>query len=328
MTTALVAALVLCCLGSLGTGFFAGVETGAYRFNRTRHRVHLAAGEPRARLVERLTVDMASFVTVCLIGTNLATSLVSFSATLAFEGLDLVAPEVLATLLIGPVLFVLGEVAPKELYRRHADRLVYASAPLLRLAAGAFAPATALLAGVNRLLRGFGLQSDESGSRLEAQERLRQEIAAGHQEGTLTSYQATLAGNIFGLSAIRVRQVMIPLPEVAALEAAAALEDARAQVTAGAFTRYPVYRHRRERVTGVVSAWDLLFEERPGLTIRNYVEPIHEVGPDEPIPEALLRLRQRRAKIAVVVAAEGRRAVGIVTLKDLVEEITGELKDL
>ena len=90
-----------------------------------------------------------------------------------------------------------------------------------------------------------------------------------------------------------------------------------------AFTR----QRSREQVIGAVSIYDLLFEERPGLTLRNWVEPVVHVSPQEKVAEALVRLRRERANLAVVTDAGGR-ALGIVTLKDLVEEITGELRDL
>ena len=77
---------------------------------------------------------------------------------------------------------------------------------------------------------------------------------------------------------------------------------------------------------GVVDLYDLLLEERPGLTIRNYIKAPIFVSPYEKVAGALVRLRRARVSLAVVTKDD--EALGIVTIKDLVEEITGELQDL
>lgn len=318
--------VILVLVGMLFSGFFSGAETGAYLFNRTRLRLALAEGSRRAHMVRDLTGDLTGLVVVCLIGTNLSNNLVSYSATLAFEELKLTAPELIATLTVGPILFLLGELAPKELFRRHPDRLLYGSAPGIRLAAALFRPLTWALGGVTWLLDRIGLKAEEGRGPSGGEARLRQAIAAGHDMGTLTAYQTTLARNIFSLRTRTVRHAMVPLAEVDCLEAATDLEEARSFVRNRGRARFPVYCHKRERVIGVVNLFDLLFEERPGLTIRNYIQPAEVVAPEERVAEALVRLRRGRTNLAVVTANE--RALGIITLKDLVEEITGELNDL
>lgn len=317
-------AVVLCLVGVLASGLFSGAETGAYQFNRTRHRLALADGNSRANLVQLLTSDLTAFVVVCLVGTNLANGLVSFSATLAFTHWDIGSPELISTLTVAPLLFIFGELAPKELFRRHADRLVYTCAPLLRLSSLLFWPLTRALGLVTWVLRGLGLNADEDHDQRE--ERLRQAIAAGTEGGTLTEYQATLARNIFSLRSRRVMHAMIPMDRVDSLEASTDLEAGRRRATSKARGHYPVYRHKVEKVVGVVDLYDLLFEERPGLTIRNYVKDPLFVSPYEKVAEALVRLRQARVNLAIV--TNGGEALGIITIKDLVEEITGELQDL
>lgn len=319
-----VLAALLILVGTLFSGLFSGAETGAYQFNRTRHRLALAAGDRKATLLQAMTSDLTAFVVVCLVGTNLANSLVSYSATLAFTHFEFATPEVISTLTIAPLLFIFGELAPKELFRRHADRLVYATAPLLRLSAILFWPFSKALSLVSLLLRVFGLRPDEEHG--QSEERLRHAIAAGAEGGTLTAYQATIARNIFSLRTRRVLHAMIPLARVDALEASMELEAARAEVRSTGRGRYPVYRNEPDQLVGIVNFYDLVFEERPGLTIRNYVQEPLFISPYEKVAEALVRMRRARAKIAIV--AQDGKALGLITLKDLIEEITGELRDL
>lgn len=318
-------AALIVSVGIFFSAVFSGAETGAYQYNRTRMRLALAAGSRPARLLHHLTSDLTAFVVVCLIGTNLANNLVSFASTLAVQQLGFGAPELIATLCVAPVLFILGELAPKELFRRQPTRFLYVVAPLLALAAVLFRPLGWALSGVTALLRLLGLRGDE-GASLQAEERVRQAIAAGAEGGTLTAYQTTLARNIFSLRARTVRTAMTPLARVDALEVSSELDRAREVARQSGRRRLPVYKVQEDAVVGVLDVYELLFAERPGLTIRNYVEPALEVGPNEKVAEALVRLRRARQNLAVVV--ERGKALGVITLKDLVEEITGELADL
>ena len=319
-------ALALLLVSMLASLVFSGSETGAYCLNRARQRLRVAEGHGRALLVDRLTRDMTRYVAVLLIGNNIANSTTSITATLVCEQLRLPHPELVATALLVPLVFVSCELVPKELFRRHADSLTYRVAPFIAVCAWLFAPAAWLLRGVHYLLAALGLETEESGGRLQAQERVRAAITASREDGAVTAYQATMAQNVFALHARTVRQVMVPLAKVVGLEAGAGLEEARERVRLAGRTRLPVHRDRSDNVVGLLSSWDLLFEERPGLTIRNYIEPAFALPPGEKVATALLRMRQARAKMAIV--REGERALGLVTLKDLVEEITGELRDL
>lgn len=318
-------AVVCVLIGVLASALFSGAETGAYQFNRTRLRLALSEGAAQARLVHHLTGDLTAFVVVCLIGTNLANNVVSFGSTLVAGQLGFGAPELVATLAVAPFLFVLGELGPKELFRRQPDRFLYGLAPVLALAAFLFRPFVWALSLLTWLLQRIGLRTDDD-AKLRAEDRLRLVIAAGAEGGALTEYQETLAHNIFSLRARTVRHTMIPLAKVDAIEASAEIDEARAFARRCGRRRLPVFRHERAQVIGVVNLFELVFEERPGLTIRNYIQPPVEIDAHERVPEALLRLRRARTTLAIVV--ERGQAVGVVTLKDLVEEITGELQDL
>jgi putative hemolysin len=319
-------AVALVCVGIFFSAVFSGAETGAYQFNRTRLQLALAEGSAPARLLQHLTGDLTAFVVVCLIGTNLANNLVSFASTLAIQELGWSAPELIATLAIAPLLFLLGELAPKELFRRQPDRFLYLVAPFMALATFVFMPLAWCLSGVTALLAVLGLRGDGGGD-LRGEERLRQAIAAGREGGTLTAYQTTLARNIFSLRSRTVSHAMTVLSDVDMLEITGDLEEARTYARHSGRRRLPVFEHKRSEVVGVIDLYELLFEERPGLTVRNYVEPALEISPQEKVAEALVRLRRARTPLAVVVDRSGA-ALGVITLKDLVEEITGELADL
>jgi CBS domain containing-hemolysin-like protein len=88
-----------------------------------------------------------------------------------------------------------------------------------------------------------------------------------------------------------------------------------------------VYRGKPEEAIGIVLLYDIFLEGEQAATVEGFVRPVPRLRPGDRVEDALLRLRMARESLAVVTGPDGK-AVGIVTLKDLCEEITGELDDL
>ena len=89
------------------------------------------------------------------------------------------------------------------------------------------------------------------------------------------------------------------------------------------FSRLPVYRDTPRRIVGIVNVYHVLTdeEEKP---ITDYVQEATFLQASETVPAALLKMQQARQVIAIVTDPAGN-CVGLFTIKDLVEEIVGEL---
>jgi CBS domain containing-hemolysin-like protein len=160
-----------------------------------------------------------------------------------------------------------------------------------------------------------------------AAEELRLTIQASTEEGVLTNFQATLARNILSLRHRKVSAAMVPLAKSKGLEAGTPLPRARELAAKLDVARIVVYRGRPDEAIGAASVYDIFLEPDDSKTLEALVRPVPRISPHDRVEDALLRLRLAREKLAIV-APPGERAVGIVTLKDLCEEITGELDDL
>jgi putative hemolysin len=314
-------------LGLLLLAFASGVETGAYALNRARLRLGVAEGNRRAQLLAKLAADLPSLLAAVVVSRTAAHALVSFAATLLFARVLADHAEFAAALTVAPLAFVLGELAPKELSRRHADGLMAAAAPTLAIFEIVLAPITAALSLVRRGLREIGLAEKKEDERALAAEELRLTIQASTEEGVLTAFQASLARNILTLRHRLVSAAMVPLSRVKAVEAATPLPRAREIAAECGCSRLLVFRERLEDAIGAVSVYDLFLETQETKTIDALVRPAPRISPADRVEDALLRLRLAREKLAIV-ARPGEKTLGIVTLKDLCEEITGELDDL
>ena len=320
-------------LAVLASGFFSGNETGAYRLNRVRLHLAEQKGRPEAKLLVRMLSDMRGQICVMLIGTNLSVYVATLLATRLWQSaaaLDAgpLYGETMATLTLTPLLFVFAELVPKDIFNTHADRLVYRSARLLWLANVVFRSLAlvAVLKGVSSLWTALTRGRRQSDP-FPARARLRSILRDSAAEGVVTPYQNELVEKIMNLRSVSVRQAMIPAAKVACLRQGASNAEFRELVGSCPYSRLPVLQTGGHQVTGIVRVNDILqqvaFDEQ--LDLDRFVRETLEMSPSMTVTQAIFAMQKSRAAMAIVRNPRGQY-IGILTLKDLVEEIVGELE--
>ena len=325
---------ILCAVFVALSGLYSGAETGLYCLNRLRLRVAAHGGDRRAKLLQRLLGDQPGQLFTMLIGTNVTDYLASACLTLLFlkwltlrhgiheaEG----QAELYTTLILTPAVFIFGEVVPKNLFQRYSDRLMLVVARPLAMSywvtkwtgllrAQRWISDIVLRKVAKRAATDYALHP-----RVDMYHMLR-EGAAG---GALTATQAVILERIAALQGMQVGTVMVPISAVVTLRADLTLSEARRIVTTTTHSWMPVYRDDRQRLIGVVHFLDTL-TGMPELIVEDYLWPAIEVNYQTSVTETLSMLQRTRRRMAFVVDANGR-CLGIATVKDLVEEIVGEL---
>jgi putative hemolysin len=329
-------------LGVLLSALASGVETGLYRLNRIRLRLRADSGDRRARTLQNLLGDLRGQIIVCLVGANLgdylATAMLTSLVATAGWVETSAGVELVTTPIAAMILFVFGNVVPKSVFVAEADHWMYPLARPLKAAyvvlrrTGVLPVLSGLSNLVLRVLRRGEAARREPLGRTTAdpfhpRERLRAILREGAAEGVISGYQHELVGKVLGLREQLVHAVMIPISRVAGAAVDIDRERFMAELRRHSFSRLPVWEGRKENVVGIVHIMDVLAAgEGPldlgALMTRDFLT----VPPDMTVPQALLKLRKARAAIAVVRDDKGR-AVGVITVKDLVEEVVGELAE-
>ena len=316
MNTATSALLVV--LFVLASGLFSGSETGFYILSH--RRVRAGSAEPRG-LVHRLLQDEVGLLVTLLIANNL------INQATTYAGADLLRPlaipggarELVLALLLTPLLFFFGELLPKDLFRRRPRALLAASAPVLYGARILLFPLAALLRAVTRVLqRSAGLDETEL-ARVRGREEAVLDLLR-ERGGDRDRHVETLARNVLGLRSLRVDRVMIPWKRVKTLAAASSPTEAYGRVAECPFSRLPVTGPAGE-VRGYVHQTEVL-AAGPGDLLA-HLRPMISLEPAMPLDRALARLRSSGQRAALV--GDASAPLGLVTVKDLVEEISGEL---
>jgi putative hemolysin len=315
----IIAVIVVCVL--MG-GLFSGAEIGFYSVNRLRLRSRVEAKSRRAVVLRKLVDRPDTTMMTTLIGTNLMVYAASALATGLFSGLR--NPELIATLVMTPVIFVFSEMIPKDVFHRRADSFMYYLAGPIDALRLLVWPLTTVLRGLVWLVTG-GKSAEQSGAAF-SRAALAEWIAEGRREGVLTDYQQALSANVMGLMQKEVSSAMIPIGEAAVLSAGLAGGDLRDAVRQARHSRLPVVTGPEMSIVGVLHTLDYILAEKSSPPLGELVRPAIEVGHHDGITAVLVALQRARGQMAVVVD-DGGRPAGIVTVKDLVEEIVGELQD-
>ncbi len=316
-----VGVVVLAAVGLFLSAFFSGSETGFYRATRLRLVLDARSGDVVARLLLWLMNNPSLFVATTLVGNNSANYLASLAIVLGAQAVfpgPGQAAELLAPIVLAPVLFVYGELLPKHLFLNAPNRLLRLSGPLFLVFVVVFFPVAALLWLFNYVLaRFFGEAPQEVRLKL-ARRELRRILEEGHAVGILHPSQRGLAQGIFAVANVPVWRYVAPITS---------LPRARADMSKDEVLRL-ANRYRLATVP-VESA------ERPGELIGYYrvvdlaLSPSPEPGPLLPlmdIPDtishlsALMRMRSGGHELAKVVAVEGE-CLGVVTAERLTDSL-------
>ena len=308
------------------TAFFSAAEMAFLGANRIRLR-HLAEGGHRVagRYLEAFSKP-GRLLSAAKMGVPAAHIVASTVATWALLPSVGPAAALIVTLGLTPVMLVIGEVIPKAIAQQWATGLILRLFRPLTWAAWLLAPltwtATKIVDGVLALVG----RSREHVRHFVSREELKLVLQMEPQESDVTTMEAEMIDKIFSLGETAVREVMVPLVDVAALRETATPEEAIALIRERGYSRVPLFRDRIDNMVGLVTAMDLLRRGAEVENLKAIMRPPSFVPETRPIDDLLREMQKARIQLAVVVDEYGG-SVGIVTVEDILEQIVGEIRD-
>jgi CBS domain containing-hemolysin-like protein len=203
------------------------------------------------------------------------------------------------------VVFLVGDLAPRQLGRRRPKTIAYRSAPLLTMAARLGAWASDLIPAAP------ADQADEE--------------APAEDEGS--EQERELIDSVLEFSETVVREVMTPRPDMVTVPVTASVDELIALTTDEGYSRIPVTSNGD--VVGMVMVKDLLPMLNEGnrpASMAEVMRPV-EFVPETKLASALLGEMQANRLQQVIVVDEYGDVAGLVTVEDLIEELVGEIAD-
>jgi len=313
-------------LAVLVTALLSAAEMAFIAANRVRLR-HLAeTGDATAARYLEAFRHPERMLSTAMMGVTIAHIAASSFATWALIPIAGGWTAFVVTITLVPVMLVFGEVIPKTAARERATALIRRLFAVLELATMILAPVTwGARALVGAALRAVGLRSATT-RQFVSREELKLLLQLEPTEADVTSTEAEMIDKIFELGDTAVREIMVPLVDVAALPEDATPDDAIRLIQERGFSRIPVYADRELNMVGVVTAMDLLRRGAEASDLKSLMRPATYAPETKRIDELLTEMQKGRVQLGIVVDEYGG-AVGIVTIEDIVEQIVGEIQD-
>ncbi|MGP1272852.1 MAG: CNNM domain-containing protein [Phycisphaerales bacterium] len=319
--------IALAVFGTIDSALWSGLETGSYVVSRLGLETRL--GDPKhgasARRLKRELDHPQRALATLLVMNNLSNYLGALALAALLNTTDLPgwAIALINVAVLTPVLFIFAETLPKEVFRTRADRLMYIFVPVLTFCRTVLT-FCGIVPVILLIMRGVGAALGSKPLEANPRDRLAGLIEEAAGVGVLSDEQAKLLDRAAAFRDTTVGDEMTPWARVRRVREGVSIADARRIVADGQYARLPV-TDATGRVRGVVRTIDVLDPAGPGLGSLTgpLILPVPEVEPGAGLITAMRVLRAAGSPIAVV--SSGGRPVGLITLKDLVEPLTGEL---
>lgn len=323
---------------------FACAEIAVISFNDRKLAKLAAEGDKRALRLARLTSQPARFLATIQVAITLSGFLGSAFAAENFSGvlvdwvlsLGLSIPVetldslavVLITILLSYFTLVFGELVPKQLAMRKAEALALGMSGLISGISRIFAPLVSFLTlSTNAVLRLLGVDTGAQSEEVSEEEILMM-VDAGSEKGTIDNEERDFIQNVFAFDNLTVEEIITHRTDVTLLYLKDGAERWEKIIGGTRFTYYPVCGETPDKILGVLNTkvYFRLQDKSMESILRDAVFPAYFV-PETITADLLLRnMRRQKAQFAVVMDEYGGMS-GIITIKDLLERLVGELED-
>lgn len=316
----MIVGLVLLVIGVCLSAFFSGSETGFYRASRVRVVIAGLDGDRISQYLLRLINNPTLFVATTLIGNNVANYLTSLAIVLLTKtATTSSAAEMLAPILMSPLLFVYGELLPKNLFYQAPNFLLRLAAPFFLLFTVVFSPVAAILWGMGRLLERLLGQSPEKVRLTLARKEVQQVLEDGMEAGILHPTQRHLGQSFFLVASKSVSEFCTPTVRVQSIKLQATREEALRFARQKRVADIPVFDKTRNNLVGYVRTVDLLVVKET-KSLSEVMREFKEVKAKELFGETIMQMQAERETIRKVVSPRGK-TVGLLSMDQLTDPL-------
>ena len=159
-------------------------------------------------------------------------------------------------------------------------------------------------------------------------ESTRGEVRSLGKKAGLSYSERVMLDNVIGFSSIEVAEAMVPRTDIVAIPETITLKKCISVFRRAAHSRLPVYKGTLDEIIGMVHVKDILayWHAEKTFIIQNVIRKVIISTPSTPISDLFQEMRNTKVHLSIVVDEHGGTD-GLITIEDLLEEITGEIED-
>ena len=308
--------------------FFSASETSFIAANPFALQYREREGSKRAALVRRMRARTNEFLATILIGNtlvNVAASAIATSICITLipnQSHAVLAATVSTTLII----LIFAETTPKTFAAQNpvktALRLGYPVRGLMIV----LYPLVKALSFVTGLLIPSSRRRDAYAAVQLNEEETRIALHAGARG--LSGLRRRIVSGALEIGSRPVKEIMVPRPEIRAIEIDSKRDDVLKTIRASGYSRYPVFRGRLDSIEGIIHGKDVIgyLIDNKEFAVKDILRKAFFVPEFASLEKVLLQMQEKAVHMALVVDEFGN-VDGLVTLEDIIEEIVGEIND-
>ena len=307
-------------------GFFSGSEIAMVNADKVKLNALAGKGHKGSRMVLEEFRSPEMLLGTTLVGTNIATIVLTTVGTLLAIRLVGDSGEWVAFLVFTPLFLVLGEIVPKSVYQHRSTEIAPKAIYLLRGFRVLFFPLVVVFSRLSRFAaRVFGGGVLEQNVYM-TREWIRSVAEMAERTSTVDAFDQGRIRRVIRFGDTTVGEAMIPIAEVTAINQTKSSRRAVAMVRNRGYNRLPVYHRNISNIIGVatITTWDMMDASLLEQPLEDLTKPALYVSPRQTIDQLLPLLRKRDDHMAVVVDEFGS-AIGMITMEDIIEEVVGEI---
>ena len=317
--------VILVAVFLLLSAFFSGSEAALLSIQRIRLHQRVTSGSNSARRVAKLIESPEKLLPPILLGNNLAnTGAAAVGTAIAIGVFDTERTGILvATITVTVLLLIFGETIPKTISAAHAERVAFTVSIPVLVIQWLLKPVSILLEGLSKIAtRPFGASRRDVVTASE----IKVMAALATQVGTVEWNAADMIRRVLNFGARRAREVMTPRAEVISVHERTSFGEFLKVYARYPHTRFPVLGNDDE-VQGYTWVKDLLRAQAagyltPDVPVSRVMRSPLYVAETKLVQELFDEMRADGKQLSIVIDEFGGLA-GIVTLKQLMEEIVG-----
>ena len=153
------------------------------------------------------------------------------------------------------------------------------------------------------------------------------------EKGTIEASEAVMINNIFEFGDKAAKDIMTDRSNIVAVDVSQKLEDAIELMLDSSNSRFPVYSENIDHIVGIINIKDAINANRDKAnrkksidSIENLIREAKFIPETRKVDSLFSTMRAARLQMVIVIDEYGQTA-GIVAMRDILEEIVGDIDD-
>ncbi|MDR1738340.1 MAG: hemolysin family protein [Candidatus Symbiothrix sp.] len=331
--------IVIILLLILLNGLFSMSEIALISARKTSLRNDAERGNKAARRALQLAEHPNNFLSTVQVGITLIGILtglysgdvltVKLSPVLVSWG---VAPtlayniaQILIVVVVTYISIVFGELVPKRIGLSSAEKIAkFMASPMHGLSLIARPFVWALSKTTVLITNSLNIHEEDAKV---TEEEIKSMIREGTEDGEVQPVEQDIVERVFSLGDRDLSSIMTPRPDIEWIDIEMTPEEIKEVILNNPYTKYPVGKDDLDHIEGIVYIKDIFMQiYSPDFDIRKSMRPVQYFYENMEVYSALEQMKISHNHLALIIDEYGALQ-GIVTLKDMMEAIVGEIPE-